>query len=104
MVGELGHGTFLASASDEAISHLRSSQQIDVLFTDIRLTTAAVGGCELAHQAIKLRPGLRVLYTSGSFKTDVMTAMFVEGARFLQKPYSMPQLQDSMNALLAASF
>jgi DNA-binding NtrC family response regulator len=104
MVGDLGHGTFLASASDEAISHLRSSQQIDVLFTDIRLKTAVVGGCELAHQAIKLRPGLRVLYTSGSFKTDVMSAMFVEGGCFLQKPYSMPQLQGSMNALLAASF
>ena len=104
MVGDLGHDTFLVSAPDEAMSHLRSSQEIDMLFTDIRLKTAAVGGCELAHLAIKLRPGLRVLYTSGSFKTDAMTAMFVEGAGFLQKPYSQPQLQDSMNALLAASF
>lgn len=103
MVGDLGHDTFLVSETDEAISHLRSSQQIDVLFTDIRLKTAVVGGCDLAHQAIKLRPGLRVLYTSGSFRTDKMTAMFVEGGRFLQKPYSKPQLQNSMNELLAAS-
>jgi CheY-like chemotaxis protein len=104
IVKELGHSTLLASDIDEAISHLRSSQHIDVLVTDIRLKTAVVGGCELAHQAIKLRPKLRVLYTSGSFSTDKMTALFVEGAHFLQKPYSKPQLQNSVDELLAASF
>ena len=104
IVKESGHITLLASDIDEAISHLRSSEHIDLLVTDIRLKTAVVGGFELADQAIKLRPKLRVLYTSGSFRTDKMTALFVEGAHFLEKPYSQPQLQNSVDELLTASF
>jgi len=66
MVEEWGHNQLSASDVDQALSHLRSSQHIDALFTDIRLKTAALGGYELAHEAIKLRPKLRVLYAAGS--------------------------------------
>jgi DNA-binding NtrC family response regulator len=85
-----------------ADSHLHSPQHIDALFTDIYLKKAALGGCELAHQAIKLRPKLRVLYTTGNSVTDKMTALFVEGAHFLRKPYTGDQLQNSVEGLLAA--
>jgi DNA-binding NtrC family response regulator len=83
--------------------HLQSLQPIDALFTDIRLKSIVLGGFELAHQAIKLRPELRVLYTTGSSLTDKMKALFVEGAHFMQKPYTPAQLQTSMKELLAAS-
>jgi hypothetical protein len=48
---------------------IRSGQHIDALFTDIYLKDSILGGCELAHQAIALRPELRVLYTTGNFVT-----------------------------------
>ncbi len=97
-----GHQTFLASDVDEALLLLRSPQHIDLLFTDISLKTTVLGGCELAHEAIELRPQLRVLYTTGNFVTDKMKAQFVEGMHCLQKPYTPHQLQHSFDDLLAA--
>jgi CheY-like chemotaxis protein len=102
MIEDWGHNALSASDIDEALSLLRSPQHIDALFTDIYLKTAVLGGCELAHQAIKLRPKLRVLYTTGNPVTDKIKALFVEGAQFLLKPYTQHQLQDSFAALLAA--
>src|ERR1022692_3057336 len=86
MIEDGGHQALSASDVDEAISILRSPRHIDVLFTDIRLKRAALGGCELARQAIELRPKLRVLYTTGNSITDEIKALFVEGAHVLGKP------------------
>jgi DNA-binding NtrC family response regulator len=100
-IQEFGHQTFSAGDVDDALLLLRSPQHLDVLIADIRLRTAADGGFELARQAIKLRPNLRVLYTTGNSIADKRTALFVEGAHFLQKPYTQSQLQRSIEKLLA---
>ena len=102
VIQDWGHHTLSASDVDGALSLLRSPQRIDALFTDIYLKTAVLGGCELARQAIELRPNLRVLYTTGNSVTDQMKALFVEGAHFLRKPYTEHQLQNCFAALLAA--
>jgi DNA-binding NtrC family response regulator len=101
MIQDWGHDTLSASDVDGALSILRSSQQIDALFTDIYLKRAVLGGYELAHQAIELRLNLRVLYTTGNTINDKMKALFVKGAHFLQKPYTHHQLQNSVEKLLA---
>ena len=102
LIQDWGHRTLSASDVDEALSLLRSSQHIDALFTDIYLKTAVYGGYELAHQAIALRPKLRMLYTTGNSMTDKMKALFVEGSHFLCKPYTQYQLKNSVENLLAA--
>jgi CheY-like chemotaxis protein len=102
MIQDWGYHTLTASDGGEALLLLRSAQQIDALFTDIYLKSAVLGGCELAHQAIELRPELRVLYTTGNVVTDKMKTLFVEGTQCLRKPYTPRQLQDSFAALLAA--
>ena len=104
MVEDFGHNTLSSSDVGEALLLLRSPQHIDALITDIRLQSAIRGGLELAHQAIKLRPKLRVLYTTGNVITDEMTTLFVEGAHFLEKPYTQHQLQHSVGEMLAAPF
>jgi CheY-like chemotaxis protein len=103
MVQDLGHQTLVASDMEEALVQLNSPQAIDALFTDIRLKSVVLGGFELAHKAVRLRPELRVLYTTGSSMTEETRALFVEGAHFMQKPYTPGQLQTSMKELLAAS-
>jgi CheY-like chemotaxis protein len=102
MIEDWGHDTLSASDAAEALALLRSGRHIDALFTDIYLKDSILGGCELAHQAIELRPRLRVLYTTGNFVTDKMRAMFIAGTKCLCKPYTQDQLQDSVEALLAA--
>jgi CheY-like chemotaxis protein len=101
MIQDWGHQTLSASDVDEALLHLRSPQHIDALFTDIYLKTAVLGGCDLAHLAIKLRPKLRVLYTTGNFVTDKMKALFVDGTHCVPKPYSEQQLHGAVDTLLA---
>ena len=100
MIQDWGHQTLSASDVDEALLILRSPQHIDALFTDIYLKDFVLGGCDLAHQAIKLRPGLRVLYTTGNSMSDKMKALLIEGAHFLRKPYAQYQLQNSVEELL----
>ena len=104
MIQDWGHDTLSASDVDEALSLLRSPQQIEALFTEIYLKRAILGGYELAHQAIKLRLNLRVLYTTGNTINDKMKTLFVDGAHFLPKPYTRFQLQNSVEVLLAPSF
>ena len=102
MIQDWGHNTLSASDADEGLSFLQSDRHIDALFTDIYLKTAVLGGCDLARQAIKLRPQLRVLYTTGNSVTEKLKALFVEGSRFLAKPYSDLQLQSAIGSLLVS--
>ena len=99
-IEDLGHSTLLAGDPDEARARLSMSVQIDALFVDIRLGRVAQGGYDVADLAIQVRPGLRVLYTSGSPLSREMTDQFVGGGQFLQKPYSGEQLETAIAALL----
>ena len=101
MIQGWGHDILSASDVDEALVLLRSSNPIDALFTDIYLKKLINGGYELAQQAVKLRLNLRVLYTTGNTINDGTRALFVDGAHFLQKPYSQLQLQHSVDELLS---
>ena len=101
MIQDWGHQTLAAYGVDDALTLLRSPQHIDALFTDIYLKTLVHGGCDLAHEAVALRPNLRVLYTTGNTVTDEMKALLIEGTHFLGKPYTQHQLQNSVKELLA---
>ncbi len=102
MIQDFGHQTLVASDVDEALLLLRSSQPIDALFTDIYLKSAVLGGCDLAIQAIALRPNLRVLYTTGNTVTEKMKALLVEGTYFLAKPYTENQLEHAVVEMFEA--
>jgi DNA-binding NtrC family response regulator len=102
MIQDWGHQTLTASDVDQALLLLRSDQPIDALFTDIYLKAEVLGGCNLAIQAIALRPNLRVLYTTGNTITEKMKALLVEGTHFLRKPYTENQLQASVKNMLIA--
>ena len=97
-----GHEALSASDMNEALELLKSPRRIDLLFTDIYLKAAVLGGCELAREAVRLRPDLRVLYTTGNTITKQMKALFVEGTQCLRKPYTPEQLQQHVDGLVAA--
>ena len=103
LMKDLGHDVLLACNLEESLVHLSASGPIDALFVDLRLNTLALGGYDVANQAIMLRPDLRVLYTSGSPLTADMTDQFVREGRFLQKPYSNQQLELSIGERLDSS-
>jgi CheY-like chemotaxis protein len=102
MILDWGHHIFSACDVPEALFHLRSTDHIDALFTDVYLKTEMHGGCDVARQAILLRPGLRVLYTTANRVTDKLHSLFAVGTHFLPKPYTEDQLGASFQNLLAA--
>jgi len=101
MMEKMGHKPLVACDLGEAIVHLSAEATIDALFVDMRLGEFALGGYDVANQAVALKPDLRVLYTSGTPLNAEMTARFVLGGQFLQKPYSHRDLGTSMEQLLA---
>ena len=100
IIEALGCMILSAANAKEAIALLEQDEPIDILFTDINLPDGpdAIDGLELARKAVKLCPGLRVIYTTGLGQTDGMTALFVEDATFLPKPYRVKQLTEAVQA------
>ena len=98
IIEALGYMSLSAANAREAIALLEQDQPIDILFTDINLPDGpdAIDGLELARKAVELYPSLRVIYTTGHGQTDGMTALFVEGAIFLPKPYTAKQLTETV--------
>ncbi|ALL13889.1 response regulator [Caulobacter henricii] len=99
-VEDMGHSPLMASDLTEALAHLSASGSIDALFVDIRLRALARGGYDVANQAIRIRPDLRVLYTSGTPLNTEMASLFVNGGQFLAKPYTPEDLGTSLGSLL----
>jgi DNA-binding NtrC family response regulator len=99
-IEDLGHHTLVADDLAGSLAHLSGPERIDALFVDIRLSRLAGGGYDVANHAVELQPRIRVLYTSGSSLGAEMTDLFVPGWRFIQKPYSKGQLENSIKDLL----
>jgi hypothetical protein len=52
------------SSGDASIVILAGSEPVDALFVDIILNRDMQAGIELAKQAIELKPGLKVVYST----------------------------------------
>ncbi|HEY8551621.1 MAG TPA: ATP-binding protein [Vicinamibacterales bacterium] len=72
---------------------------IDLLVTDVVMP--GMNGRELANALVAVRPGLKVLYTSG-FTADQIGACGVleEGTAYLRKPFSPQQLRARVRQVL----
>ena len=94
-VVSVGHG----AAGMEA---LRQFADIDLLFTDI-VMPGGMNGRQLAEQALMLRPGLRVLFTSGYTEdAGVHHGRLDAGVQLLQKPYRRHDLAKGLRAAFDA--
>jgi CheY-like chemotaxis protein len=100
IIEALGYVILSAANARAAIALLEQEEHIDILFTDIHLPDGpdAIDGLALARKAVKLSPGLRVIYTTGDGQTDGMAALFIEAATFLPKPYTVKQLTEAVGA------
>lgn len=88
----LGYSVSLARSAEEALVNLEADPEIFMLFTDIVLG-AGMNGLELAVEARRRRPGLKVLYTSGYVPGDLgFSDLIVLDAELLKKPYERHEL------------
>jgi PAS domain S-box-containing protein len=98
-LGELGYQVLEAENGAAALAILRSEARIDVLFTDVVMPGTT--GVDLAHEARDLRPGLKVLLTSGfaDFLQEDGTPAPLPGP-LLSKPYRRQDLARALRALI----
>ncbi len=61
---ELGYHVREAANADEALAILSGGELVDLLFTDV-VMPGTMDGPDLALQAVRLQPGLKILLTSG---------------------------------------
>ena len=93
----LGYEVLTATNASEALAILKTDTPIDILFTDIVMPNG-MNGIELAREAQRLRPGIRVLLASG-YSRERSTAD--EDMAFIAKPYQMPELARHLEAIRA---
>jgi CheY-like chemotaxis protein len=74
---------------EDALHLIEEHPQITLLMTDVRMP--GMSGIELAHEARKRRPGLKIILTSG-YEVDRP-----EGFRFLQKPWRAQELKNLLS-------
>jgi PAS domain S-box-containing protein len=89
----------VASAEDAIALLTTSAVQFDLLLTDVVLPR--MGGGELAEQASKMRPGIRVLFTSGYSADTVLQRRLLErDVVLLQKPFTTESLAGKVREAL----
>jgi signal transduction histidine kinase/CheY-like chemotaxis protein len=91
-IQSLGYTTLAAGNAQEALSVLRSSDPVNLLFTDV-IMPGSMNGRELSIEALKLRPTLKVLFTSGYTENAIdQDGRLDPGVLLLAKPYSRADL------------
>ena len=91
-VRSLGYRTLSADGAGQALDILRGDAEIDVLFTDV-IMPGLMNGPRLVTEALKLRPQLRVLYTSGYTENAIVHHGRLDpGVLLLAKPYRKADL------------
>ncbi len=88
-----------AETAAEALAVLGAHPEVALLFTDI-VMPGGMSGDELAREARKLRPGLKIIMTSGFAEPSVAVRELAAEASWLKKPYSAMDLAVRIRELL----
>jgi CheY-like chemotaxis protein len=96
---ELGYKVIEAADVDTALAILRSDQRVDILFTDVVLPGRT--GRNLADEAATIRPGLKVLFTTGYSRNAIVHHGRLDpGVHLLPKPFTFDQLASQIRRVL----
>ena len=100
ILSDLGYQTLVATNGPEALAILNDGHSIDLLFTDI-VMPAGMSGTDLARQASRLRPDLKVLLSSGYTREANQWRSARVEFPFIAKPYRPTTLGKKLEEVLA---
>ncbi len=99
ILSELGYRVLEATEAESALAILASDQRVDLLFTDVVLPGRS--GRVLADEAARLRPGLKVLYTTGYSRNAIVHHGRLDpGVQLITKPFTFEQLAGRVRDVL----
>lgn len=82
----LGYVTLDAGNATEALAIVKAGRPFELLFTDVIMP--GLNGRQLANEILKIRPGMKVLFTSGYTENAIIHhGRLDEGVLLLAKPY-----------------
>ena len=98
---ELGYTVIHAEGGPAALAMIDAGQDVTLLFTDIVMPDMT--GRQLAEEALKRLPGLKVVYTTGYTRNAVVHNGVIDpGTNFLAKPFGIDQLAAKLREVLDA--
>ena len=98
----LGYATLEAANAAEALAIANGGERFDLLFTDI-IMPGTMNGRQLASEIQRLRPGQRVLFTSGYTENAIVHhGRLDEGLLLLPKPYRKSELAKMIRTALTS--
>jgi CheY-like chemotaxis protein len=96
---ELGYRVLEARDGNQALQVLEREPNINVLFTDVGLP--GMTGRELADKAREMRPGLKVLFTTGYARNAIVHHGRLDpGVQLLVKPFTYEDLAGRIRGIL----
>jgi signal transduction histidine kinase len=98
---DLGYNVKAATNADEAMDLLRRDTEIDVLFSDV-VMPGGMNGAQLAVEARRMRPELKVLLTSGYTASALTEDHGLSGRlEVLRKPYRRDELASKLRLVIS---
>src|SRR5205085_2250873 len=100
IVSDLGYHVLSAQNGQQALQILKEAARVDLLFSDI-VMPGGINGVQLAREARRLKPKLKVLLTSG-YTAAVLTGEHSLPKEFpvLGKPYRREQLASNLRDII----
>jgi CheY-like chemotaxis protein len=96
---ELGYTAVHSSSAMQALKILGDREDIILLFTDIVMPE--VNGKKLADEAVRQRPELKVLYTTGYTQNAIVHGGLLDpGVQLISKPFTLEQLANKVRLVL----
>jgi len=97
----LGYAVIEAADGESALRILQGDVTVDLLFTDVVLP--GITGAELSREARAIRPGLKVLFTTGYARNAIVHQGRLDpGVELISKPFSYSDLAIRIRDLLDA--
>jgi CheY-like chemotaxis protein len=97
---ELGYNVLTAANGMEAIATLEDNPGIALLFTDVVLP-GGMNGRQIADEALRRRPDLKVLFTTGYTRNAIVhNGALDRGVELIVKPFGFDQLALKVRRIL----
>jgi signal transduction histidine kinase len=101
-ISRFGYHTLAASNAAEGLAIINGAERIDLLFTDV-IMPGGMNGRQFATEALRRRPGLKVLYTSGYTDNAIVHHGRLDaGVLLLPKPYLSSDLARMIRTALTS--
>ena len=98
---DLGYAVLEATNGPDALARLAEPGDIHLLFTDM-VMPGGMNGSDLAEEAARRRPSLKVLLTSGYAEPEVIRKGSIVAANWLKKPYTALDLARKLREVFEA--